>query len=190
MHKLAIRAALGVGWARIARGLLIESLVLTGGAAGPGLGAGCQKRFSNLDSAHIIPPMKPSLTCAALVGMVAALVPASAHHSFAIFDHSRTYTLRGTVTAFLWQNPHGYIEMDVTDGPDGIEHFTLELTSINMLRRSGWRSTDVHYGDEVTAVTSPLLSGEPAGLLLEIELPGGRTLVPPVPAINSFRRTP
>lgn len=115
---------------------------------------------------------------------------AGAHHSFAIFDHGRTYTLAGTVTKFTWQNPHAYIELAISDGPDGIEHFTLELTSINMLRRSGWRSGDIRFGDEVTAVAAPLVSGEPAGLLLEIQLPDGRVRSPPVPGADSFHRTP
>lgn len=116
--------------------------------------------------------------------------PALAHHSFAIFDHSRTYTLEGTVRSFQWTNPHGYLELDVQDGPEGIDRFTVELTSINMLRRAGWKSTDVHAGDRVTAVVAPLSNGDAGGLLLELKIPDGRTLVPPVPAIDTFKRTP
>jgi hypothetical protein len=129
---------------------------------------------------------------AALLGAAAALVAfsAAAHHSFAIFDHSQTYTLKGTVREFQWTNPHGYIDLAVSEGPDGIDEFTIELTSINMLRRAGWRSTDVKAGDEVTAIVAPLVSGEKGGLLLELNVPDGRTLVPPVPAINTFKRTP
>ena len=41
---------------------------------------------------------------------------ASGHHSFAIFDHTQTQTLRGTVKSFQWTNPHGYIELDVDEG--------------------------------------------------------------------------
>jgi hypothetical protein len=113
-----------------------------------------------------------------------------AHHSFAIFDHTQTHTLKGTVVSFQWTNPHGYIELDVTEGPTGVDRYTVELTSINMLRRAGWKSSDVHEGDEVTAVVAPLLNGDPGGLLLELKVPDGRTLVPPVPAINTFTRTP
>jgi hypothetical protein len=116
--------------------------------------------------------------------------PALAHHSFAIFDHSRTYTLEGTVRSFQWTNPHGYLELDVADGPEGIDRFTVELTSINMLRRAGWKSSDVHAGDRVTAVVAPLANGDAGGLLLELKIPDGRTLVPPVPAIDTFKRTP
>ena len=127
------------------------------------------------------------LTAALL--LLAGALPAAAHHSFAIFDHSKTYTLKGKVLTFQWTNPHGYMELDVAEGPDGIDRFTVELTSINMLRRAGWKSSDVHAGDEVTAVVAPLLNGDAGGLLLELKVPDGRTLVPPVPAINTFKRT-
>jgi Family of unknown function (DUF6152) len=128
-----------------------------------------------------------------LVGIAVTLAcaaTAEAHHSFAIFDHARTYTLKGTVQSFQWTNPHGYIELEVANGPRGVEHFTLELTSINMLRRAGWKSSDVQAGDEVTAIVAPLMSGELGGLLLELHVPDGRTLLPPVPAADSFKRTP
>lgn len=126
------------------------------------------------------------------LGAAAALVAfsASAHHSFAIFDHTRSATLNGKVVSFQWTNPHGYIAMDVPDGDNGTKRYTIELTSINMLRRAGWRSSDVKPGDQVTAVIAPLLTGEAGGLLLELDVPDGRKLVPPVPAINTFKRTP
>ena len=127
---------------------------------------------------------------AAAVLLLGAALPAAAHHSFAIFDHTKTHTLKGTVLSFQWTNPHGYIELDVAEGPAGVDRYTVELTSINMLRRAGWKSSDVHAGDEVTAIVAPLLNGEHGGLLLELKVPDGRTLVPPVPAINTFTKTP
>ena len=126
----------------------------------------------------------------AVAGLLLGGSTAWAHHSFAIFDHTQTHTLKGTVSSFQWTNPHGYIELDVADGPKGVDHYTVELTSINMLRRAGWKSSDVHEGDEVTAIVAPLLNGDPGGLLLELKMSDGRTLVPPVPAINTFTKTP
>jgi hypothetical protein len=134
--------------------------------------------------------MKRSLCLVAGLLLAGSVLPAAAHHSFAIFDHTQTHTLKGTVRSFQWTNPHGYLELDVTEGLPGVEHYTVELTSINMLRRAGWKSSDVHAGDEVTAVVAPLLNGDPGGLLLELKVPDGRTLVPPVPAISTFKRTP
>jgi len=125
-----------------------------------------------------------------MVVLLGGPVAAWAHHSFAIFDHTQTVTLKGTVLSFQWTNPHGYIELDVAEGPKGADHYTVELTSINMLRRAGWKSSDVNAGDEVTAIVAPLLNGEHGGLLLELKVPDGRTLIPPVPAIGTFKRTP
>ena len=125
-------------------------------------------------------------TAALLLGVG---LPAAAHHSFAIFEHSKTLTLKGTVQSFQWTNPHGYIDLEVADGPPGIDRYTLELTSINMLRRAGWNSSDVNVGDKVTAIVAPLMNGQQGGLLLELKMEDGRTLVPPVPAINTFKRT-
>jgi hypothetical protein len=94
------------------------------------------------------------------------------------------------VTSFHWTNPHGYLELDVAEGPKGIDHYTVELTSINMLRRAGWKSSDVQAGDVVTAIVAPLLNDAAGGLLLELKMADGRTLVPPVPAIDTFKKTP
>ena len=129
-----------------------------------------------------------------LVGVASAIVlvaapPAFAHHSFAMFDHTRTVTIKGKVTVFQWTNPHGYLEVDAP-GPDGVvKHYTIELTSVNMLQRAGWRSNMIKAGDEVKAVISPLLSGQPGGLLLDVVLPNGRKLESPVPAVTTFKRT-
>jgi hypothetical protein len=124
-------------------------------------------------------------------GMLAAgaVGTAWAHHSFAIFDHNQTYMLKGKVKSFQWTNPHGYIDLEVKDGPPGVDHYTLELTSINMLQRAGWKSSDVRPGDEVTAIVAPLQTGDKGGLLLELRMQDGRKLVPPVPAADTFKRT-
>lgn len=121
--------------------------------------------------------------------LLATAGTAWAHHSFAIFDHNQTYLLKGKVKSFQWTNPHGYIDLDVKEGPPGIEHYTLELTSINMLQRAGWKSSDVHPGDEVTAIVAPLRTGDNGGLLLELRMQDGRKLVPPVPAADTFKRS-
>jgi len=116
--------------------------------------------------------------------------PALAHHSFAVFDHSRTVTVKGAVTKFQWTNPHGFLEVDVPAADGTVRHFTIELTSINMMARTGWRSNMIKAGDQVKATVAPLLSGQPGGLGLEIILPDGRKLEVPVPGINTFKRTP
>jgi hypothetical protein len=119
-----------------------------------------------------------------------AVSAVAAHHSFAVFDHTRTVTVYGTVTKFQWTNPHGFLEVDYRGADGSQKHYTIELTSINMLARAGWTSRSVKAGETVKAIVAPLLSGEPGGLLLEVTVSDGRTLSSPVPAANSFKRTP
>jgi hypothetical protein len=114
----------------------------------------------------------------------------AAHHSFAVFDHSQTVTVTGTVTKYQWTNPHGFLEMDYRAADGTTKHYTIELTSINMLTRAGWTSRSIKAGETVKAMVAPLLSGEPGGLLLEVTLADGRMLTSPVPAANTFKRTP
>lgn len=135
---------------------------------------------------------RPLRNWAGRLGLFVLLLasPLLAHHSFAMFDHSRTLTIKGSVTRFQWTNPHAYIELDVTDAKGAITHFSAECTSINMMQRAGWRSNMIKAGDKVKAVVAPLLNGDPGGLLLEITLPDGKVLEPGVPAANTFKRTP
>jgi hypothetical protein len=122
--------------------------------------------------------------------LMAMTTPMVAHHSFAVFDHTRTLTIRGTVTKFQWTNPHGFLEVDIPQ-PDGTtKHFSIELTSINMMQRVGWRSNMIKAGDKITAIVAPLLSGDPVGLGLEVTLADGTKRDLPVPAAGSFKRTP
>ena len=125
--------------------------------------------------------------CAVLLAMTTS---AMAHHSFAVYDHTRTLTLRGTVTKFQWTNPHAFLELDVPQADGAIKHYSIELTSINMMQRVGWRSNMIKAGDKVTAVVAPLMTGEPVGLGLEVTLADGTKRDLPVPAAASFKRTP
>ena len=121
--------------------------------------------------------------------VIAMVAPALAHHSFAVYDHTRTITIRGTVTKFQWTNPHGFIELDVPQSDGTVKHYSVELTSINMMQRVGWRSNMIKAGDKVQVVGAPLLSGEAVALGLEVVLADGKTMSLPVPAIGSFKRT-
>jgi Family of unknown function (DUF6152) len=122
--------------------------------------------------------------------LMAMTTTALAHHSFAVFDHTRTLTIRGTVTKFQWTNPHAFLEVDIPQ-PDGtMKHFSIELTSINMMQRVGWRSNMIKAGDKIAAIVAPLLSGDPVGLGLEVTLADGTKRDLPVPAAGSFKRTP
>jgi hypothetical protein len=102
--------------------------------------------------------------------------PALAHHSFAMFDTANEITLAGVVTGVEWTNPHVYIELDVPDAPRGAKHWSIELGSPSILQRAGWKFNTLKKGDKITAVVSPLRSGEPGSLLTRITMADGRVL--------------
>ena len=113
-----------------------------------------------------------------------------AHHSFAVYDNSRSVTLKGVVTKWQWTNPHAYLELDVPDAAGAMKHYVLEGTSINIMIRGGWRSNMIKVGDHVTAVAAPTLNGDSTGLLLEVTLVTGEKIEMPIPAGYTFKRTP
>src|SRR5262245_24895167 len=131
-------------------------------------------------------PTRCGLLC---IVLLVAAGTALAHHSFAVYDHTRTLKLKGTVTKWQWSNPHAYLDIDVKDAAGTVKHYTLEGTSVNMMQRTGWRSNMIKAGDEVTAIAAPLLNGDPGGLLLEITLANGEKKELPIPAANTFKRT-
>lgn len=137
---------------------------------------------------HRRSPIHQTVTVALL--LLVGVTAVAAHHSFAVFDHTQTVTVNATVTKFQWTNPHGFLELDYRAADGSTKHYTVELTSINMLTRAGWNSRSIKAGEKVKAIVAPLLSGEPGGLLLEVTLSDGRTLVSPVPASGTFKRTP
>lgn len=118
-----------------------------------------------------------SRTLPAIILAVALAVPLHAHHSFAMFDTAKPITLVGVVSAFEWTNPHAYIELDVVDAKGVASHWSVELGSTSILMRAGWKFSTLKKGDKVTAIVSPLRSGEPGGLLNRITLADGRVLL-------------
>ena len=100
---------------------------------------------------------------------------ASAHHSFALFDHVNRVTVTGTVTKFDWTNPHVYVYLDVP-GAGSVKHYTVECASPNVLTRVGWKWNDIKKGDKVTLLLNPFKSGQLGGMLEKATFADGRTM--------------
>jgi len=101
---------------------------------------------------------------------------AGAHHSFAMFDRSRTETISGTVKQFELISPHGWLRLMVADA-NGVEsEWSLELGGAGQLSRFGWSQNSVHTGDKVTVRLHPLRDGSYGGQLVSVTLPNGQVL--------------
>ena len=120
-----------------------------------------------------------AILCAALLCAGLLLVfnpPAYAHHSGAMFDRDKTVQLTGTIVSFGWTNPHSWIEIDVPNASGGTDKWGVECNSPNTMARSGWRSTTLKPGDQVTIAVHPLRDGTHGGRFITVKLPDGTML--------------
>jgi Family of unknown function (DUF6152) len=63
-----------------------------------------------------------------VIGLVAFSVPLFAHHGNASYE-TKVITLKGTVTAWVWANPHVFLKVNVKDGQGKIVNWTAELVA-------------------------------------------------------------
>ncbi|MDP9113647.1 MAG: DUF4131 domain-containing protein [Acidobacteriota bacterium] len=92
--------------------------------------------------------------------LMLASIPVLAHHGTAAsYDADKTVTLKGTVTEFVWANPHSQVHWDVK-GEDGkVVNWGGELHSIAQLIANGWNKHLLKPGDEVTVTGHPSKAG-------------------------------
>jgi hypothetical protein len=117
--------------------------------------------------------VRRSLAAALLLAPLA--IPASAHHSYSMFDMQRTVLLNATVVQFRWQNPHAFIRVSVPANGQ-TEDWSIEMTSPNNLVQEGWTRTSVRQGERIQLYVHPLRSGARGGSYVGVRKADGTTL--------------
>lgn len=125
--------------------------------------------------------MKPilhvALWAALVLGCVVDAAPLFAHHGTGVaYQTDRTVTLKGTVTEWIWANPHCGILFDVTDEKGNVEHWGAELGNPHSLSMAGLSKDILKPGDKISVSGHPAKSGAPRVELLEFTTADGRTL--------------
>jgi hypothetical protein len=112
----------------------------------------------------------------AVAAAVSVALPASAHHSTAMFDFAKTVEVKGTIKEFQWTNPHTWTKVDVEGGGSAVVEYGLEGMSPNYLSRNGWSKRTLKTGDKVVLQVHPLKDGRPGGFMVSVKLADGTVL--------------
>ena len=81
--------------------------------------------------------------------LFAAATTLSAHHQWPV-SRDRLVTVKGTVTDFVWANPHPMITVEVQADGGQKEKWLIGGPAINRMEANGWTRTTVKPGDVIT----------------------------------------
>jgi Family of unknown function (DUF6152) len=102
--------------------------------------------------------------------------PVAAHHGGAAYDMDKRVTVKGTVTDWLWSNPHCIVQLDATDENGQAAHWVAETENPSSMIRGGWVKDSLKVGDVITVVLVPPKTGGHVGRIVEITLADGHKL--------------
>src|SRR5436190_24000261 len=117
--------------------------------------------------------MKMLLITAAVL---ATAVPLVAHHGAATFDTEKELTLKGTVTEYIWANPHCFLKFDAKDDTGTVRNWAVEVSNPTDMSKRGWMRGSFKVGDQVTVSLQAVKTGAPIGRLTKVVLADGTTL--------------
>ncbi len=106
-------------------------------------------------------PYRSLILVSAAVFSVAAVAPASAHHSRSNFDLVTLVELEGTVSQVHWLFPHTWIYLDVEDEQGQVQTWVMEGASPPSIRAAGVTEEHIRPGDRIRMRCHPLKDGSP-----------------------------
>ena len=109
---------------------------------------------------------------------VTLLIPlrVAAHHGSAAFDTGKRVVLKGTVTQWVYSNPHCLLSLEVMGADGQVVRWLVEGQAPNVIFPVGYRKDSFKGGDQVTLTVEPVKNGRPLGRILQAVLADGTTL--------------
>lgn len=105
-----------------------------------------------------------------MLGALAAAAshPASAHHSFAMFDQTKCLKMVGTIKKFEFTYPHTWIWLAVEGSNHAMVLWGMQGADPASMAARGFSPDSFKVGDRVTVVYNPLKDGRNGGSLQQV----------------------
>lgn len=100
-------------------------------------------------------------------------VSVNAHHSWPV-NMNTLVTVQGTVTGFMWENPHPMINLTVMTADGKTEEWQVGGPALNRMEAKGWTRTTVRPGDVITGVGYQFNDGQKIIRLEKITFADGK----------------
>lgn len=123
--------------------------------------------------------MKSKCLIVLAVGVTAliACLPLAAHHGNAVYDSSKQINVKGTVTQFVWANPHCVLLFDVTGDDGNVVHWTAETENPASMTTMGWNKSSLKPGDPIEIRVITVKNGKPIGRIVYVMQANGEKLL-------------
>ena len=115
------------------------------------------------------------VTAIAILALVSAAVPLSAHHTWPV-SYGQLVTVKGTVMEFAWENPHPMITLEVKTDAGKSEKWLVGGPAINRMEANGWTKTTVKPGDMLTGIGYQFSDGQKVIRLERVVLADGKEM--------------
>jgi Family of unknown function (DUF6152) len=116
-----------------------------------------------------------------VIALLTSSISVFPHHGTAVaYDGSKSVSMKGTVTEFVFKNPHIQLRFDVKDEKGNVVNWTAECGGVYFWSALGWRRDSLKPGDQITISVHPSRIGAPLGELVVLEPPNGK----PVPKMG------
>src|SRR5579863_9372293 len=100
-----------------------------------------------------------------ILSLLAISLPLAAHHGNAAYDAEKSYIVKGTVTDYIWSNPHVFVKVDVKDENGNVVHWIVEAQNPVSMLAINWTKDTFKAGDEVEIDAMPAKNGNPVAFL-------------------------